>query len=198
LEAAGGSAGRVKLVAHSLSDDAALQGTIEPGCYLVVPPRVAMEARGFRERADEAEVPVFILTREPRMQTGMCPVVAVSPVTVRAYVEEPTEVDSSARKGRKKKTADEEPSGIDGPFGRFLAPSTAWMVKASEALGDAAIAQCATSDVAQRVELLYQRLLAVPEHEKLHQRLREACEEARRVKVPVPAAVKKLDDDEDE
>lgn len=179
---------RVKLVAHSLSDDAALQGTIEPGCYLVVPPRVAMEARGFRERADEAEVPVFVLTREPRMQTGMCPVVAVSPVTVRAYLEEPEAGESAVKKGRKKKGAEEDGDGsIEGPFGKFATPSVAWFVKAGEALGDAAIALCVTTDPVQRVELLYQRLLAVPEHEKLHQRLREACEEAQRVKVVVPA-----------
>jgi hypothetical protein len=207
LEAASASGGRVKLVSQSLSDDAALQAEIEPGCYLVVPPRVAMEARGFRERADAAEVPVFVLTREPQMRSTMCPIVAVSPVTVRAYIQEPEAVAEVKKPvARKKKGPEDEAvsagagsSIIEGAFGKFVTPSVAWFAKAGEALGDAAIAACVSGDVVQRAELLYQRLLAVPEHEKLHQRLREACEEARRVKVVVPVGgLKKTVEEEEE
>jgi hypothetical protein len=58
-------------------------------------------------------------------------------------------------------------------------PSLAWFVEAGEALGDEAIGQVAvTLSAASRVDALMDRLESVPHHEKLHQRLEEACREA--------------------
>ncbi len=71
------------------------------------------------------------------------------------------------------------------------------MLAASEALGDAAIAQAAAPTAADRACELFARLQACPDHEKLHQRLMEACELASREprkRKPVPQIPDELDE----
>jgi hypothetical protein len=208
----------------------------EAGVYFLVPPRVGSEARSIRATADQCEVPVIVVAREPMtgqgpgqwagpsMSTrgsgreadmaahassqglgGRCPVVAVGPVTVRAFVAEPGPVlaapaaATGGGKGRKKQAALNaeavvEVEAVPGPvvnaFGTFHRPSMQWILAAGEALGDAAIAQVSVTDPLARVEQLMLRLAAHSDHEKLHQRLREACEEAARLVATNPAAAR--------
>lgn len=157
--------------------------TIHPGCYIVCPPRVGAEARNIRQLADAAEIPVVVIAREPATRAGLCPVVAVGPVTVRAFVAEPAPATAKpAAKGRKgaKAAAATARSTPESIFGAWAPPPIEWVLAASEALGDAAIAQSVAPTAADRACELFARLQACPDHEKLHQRLMEACELAAR------------------
>lgn len=149
----------------------------EAGCYLFVPPRVGQEARTLRVRADQAGVPAIVLAREPRTSGGLCPIVSVGPVTARAYVAEPqSPVGQVSIKGKKKAKGTTAGGPVVNAFGTFVRPDVPWLLAACEALGDAAIEQVTSINCFQRVEPLFLRLQAFPDHEKLHQRLREACE----------------------
>ncbi len=144
------------------------------GCYLVCPPRVGADGRMLRDMADEKKVPVFVLVREPVTRDGLWPVVSVGPVTVRTKVEPfvaPAAKPSTAKgKGKVEKAA--APAVVG-------APSVKWFAASGEALGDEAIGQVAvTLSAAARVDLLMDRLESVQHHEKLHQRLEEACKDA--------------------
>lgn len=122
---------------------------IKAGCYLLEPPLVGADGRDLRERADAEQAPVVILVREPETKAGKWPVVMVGPVTVRIRIDPPKR------------------------------PDVAWMLRASEALGDAAIAGVNPEECAgDRVERLIQRLGTIVDHEKLHQALGEACSAA--------------------
>ena len=148
LEAIDASQDRVSVI-EKLPEESA---SIEPGCYLARPPLVGADGRMLRERADAARVPVFVLVREPTTRSGQVPIVMIGPITVRAYVQPPEDED---------------------------APGMPWFVAAAEAMGDAAITSVPESaSLEQRVNHLYARLGTVPEHEKLHQALAAACEEA--------------------
>jgi hypothetical protein len=139
--------GRLFQIDEPLSEDEKL----ESGCYLIEPPLVGADGRDLRERADREEVNICIVVREPKTHLGKWPVVMIGPVTVRTYMDPP---------------ADEEHATME------------WFIQAGEALGDAAIAAVdsdASSD--SRVDQYYDRLGTVTEHEKLHQRLEEACRE---------------------
>ncbi len=126
---------------------------IEAGCYLFQPPLVAADARAFREHADAQEVPVLVVCREPKTRLGQWPVVMIGPVTVRTRIPPPP----------KEK------------------PTIEWMVEASEALGDEAIAAVDRGrELTTQIVGLYDRLATCPEHEKLHQALEDACKEAAR------------------
>jgi len=58
-------------------------------------------------------------------------------------------------------------------------PAASWFLSAIEALGDAAIAGLSAGDpAAWRVDDLVEFLDALPEHEKLHQRLADECRRA--------------------
>ncbi|MFT3686215.1 MAG: hypothetical protein QM783_15045 [Phycisphaerales bacterium] len=166
-------AGRIVVVLESVQDP----GEIKPGCYLFCPPRVGAEARAFRQMADDARVPVIVLAREPVTRSGLCPIVAVGPVTVRAMVAEPAAGARPASKPKKPKT-DTAPTPPVSAFGAFVTPGIEWMLATCEALGDAAIEQSVSPSAADRAMELYARLQSVPDHEKLHQRLMEACEAA--------------------
>jgi len=129
------------------------EGTpVRAGCYLIQPPLVGADGREFRERALAAGVPVLVIVREPKTRLGLWPVVMIGPVTVRARIHPPkheTKVDM------------------------------AWMVAASEALGDAAIDDVDPEIPAvERVVALVDRLNTVVDHEKLHQHLMDVCHEA--------------------
>jgi hypothetical protein len=156
-------------------------GQIKSGCYLVVPPRVGVDGRAIREMADDAEVPVVVVVREPTTREGLCPVVSIGPVTIRAKVEMPTpgKPKSSAKKPAKKPGRNDAVVEPSGPG--HIIPGIEWFLETNEALGDAAIAAVPPHlPAANRVDLLLERLEAMPDHEKLHQRLMEACRDALR------------------
>ncbi len=143
------------------------------GCYLVCPPRVGADGRMLRDMADEKKVSVFVLVREPVTRDGLWPIVAVGPVTVRTKIEPyvPAPAKASAAKGKGKTEK--------GAASAVPVPPVKWFVAAGEALGDEAIGQVAvTLPAAARVDLLMDRLESVQHHEKLHQRLEEACKDA--------------------
>lgn len=150
-----------------------LAGSIEPGCYLICPPAIGLEARMLRERADSQQVPTFVLAREPITRTGLIPIVGVGRISVRARIL-PIRVDPATGEGIDLSSADAESDQM-----------LRWFEHAGEALGDAGIA---TVDVqehpAWRADDLIDRLEAVPDHEKLHQRLAEACRAAATVPEP--------------
>ena len=142
-----------------------LPRVVKPGFQLIVPPLAGIAARALRLRAQRAGVPVVVLAREPRTAAGLCPVVGVGapslsrwPVVARTRVTAPTSSDN-CRYG--------------------TPPSLEWFEAAGESLGDAAIASVgAALHPAHRVDELMLLLDAHPDHEKLHQRLADACREA--------------------
>ena len=127
---------------------------LEAKCYLLQPPLVGADARRLRLSALEREIPAVLLCREPKTQLGLCPVVAIGQVTVRARIDPPKKWDK---------------------------PDLAWFIDACEQLGDAAIETLdRTAEPARQVDALLERLDAVPDHEKLHQALADVCKEAAR------------------
>lgn len=176
-------------IVHLIDNELPPAEAIEPGLYLVQPPRVGLDGRTLREMADRQEVPVVIVVREPTTRAGLCPIVALGPVTVRtritppeALIRETEVVGAGVRTGVAAvakpacRTAGSKRKAVQaGP----AVPSIEWMLWACEQLGDSAIAQINPArNPVQRVEDLLLRLQAVPDHEKLHQRLAEACAEA--------------------
>lgn len=126
--------------------------SIAPGCYLIQPPLVGADGRELRERAFAAEVPILVVVHEPKTRLGLWPIVMIGPVTVRERVDPP-----------------KHESKVD----------VAWLISASEALGDAAIADVEPELPApDRVVALLDRLHTIVDHEKLHQALTGACHEA--------------------
>ncbi|MDX2116529.1 MAG: hypothetical protein SFZ24_13040 [Planctomycetota bacterium] len=136
-----------------------LTGTerIEPGCYLIEPTLVAMDGRELRDRALADGVLIFVLVREPQTKLGQWPLVAVGPATVRARVAPPKRVTIS------------------------------WVEQAGEALGDAALELVDPTEPADdRVDHLMDLLSTVVDHEKLHQALLHAAQEAHRESLAEP------------
>lgn len=142
-----------------------------PGCYLLEPPLLGVDALGVRAQLARRRVPALVLAREPAVrpghaEAGRIPVVAVGggeghagPVVVRVRVAPPE----------------------GGSF------TPAWMLAAQEALGDAAIAQIDPAWPADhRVDDLLERLEGIPDHEKLMQALEHACREAALMEAPTP------------
>lgn len=122
----------------SVGDPNMIVGAPMPGCLLIQPPMVGMDARAVRLEAESAKVPLIVLAREPLMRDGRWPIVASGSgvrwpderrgppggATVRARIQPPvpvTRVDSSP-------TRDEAPT-----------PPPAWFAKAIGALDDAAM-----------------------------------------------------------
>jgi hypothetical protein len=192
-------AGNVTLV----DGDLPLTSQLRPGCYLVQPPRVGLDGRTLREALDRAEIPGVVVVREPTTRTGLWPIVALGPCTVRVRLEPPRDlrpIPGKGRRGAKAATAgNSSKAGSKGGTGSkggvavrapteytirldpVGLPPVEWFESALEALGDAAIREI---DPARpcwlRVDELLLRLQTVPDHEKLHQRLAEACLEAAR------------------
>ena len=130
------------------------QMPIDPGCYLVQPPRVGAEARRFRQAALSRDVPVAVLCREPLTAAlGLCPIVAIcSSTTVRTTVDPPADPEN---------------------------PDLAWFVEGLEALGDWAIESIDPEmAIDRRIDAILGRLDAVLDHDRLHQCLHEACRKA--------------------
>lgn len=141
------------------------------GCVLFQPPLVALEARRFRIAADERELPVFVLTREPMTRAGEWPVVAVvGQLSIRVRLKPPPGVRPA-------------PGGMSGtcPTGDELTGPVPveWFTAAAEAVGDAAIAKLSPEDPpAHRALDCLDFLDAFPDHEKLHQQLELECRRA--------------------
>jgi hypothetical protein len=146
---------------------------IKPGCYLLAPPLVGADARELRERALADNIPVLVAAREPETRLGLWPIVTVGPLTVRTKIPPPKKIDAS------------------------------WVQKACESLGDAAVAQIDPGEcAADRVDHVMELLAAVVDHEKLHQSLRSACDEAHRDAVeeaarPKRASNRKVEEEEE-
>lgn len=203
-------AGRV----FQITGDLPLPGETQPGCYLIAPPRVGLDGRLLREQADRDGVPVVVVVREPLTRSGHWPIVALGPVTLRLKIDPPgpehlarPATKKSRTKGAARKGGDESPEPGAGAATSTLAddlppgvhPLPAWFVLANEALGDAAIASVDPSRALDvQIDELYQRLQAHPDHEKLHQRLREVCERAAQIGAkPAARSRPRFEDDDD-
>lgn len=129
-----------------------------PGCYLVEPILVAADARDLRERADEVQIPVIIVTHEPETKSGDWPLVAIGPTTIRCRV-------APAKKVTRE-----------------------WILAASEAIGDEAI-ETIEPDLSPEalVDELFDCLATIPDHDKLHQALMQACQQAHHAQAEAPS-----------
>ncbi|MBO6512680.1 MAG: hypothetical protein JJ974_01790 [Phycisphaerales bacterium] len=139
-----------------------LQDGPEHGAYLFAPNLVGADARQFRTAANNAGVPVFVLTREPQMSNGLWPIVGVGERVVRIRIEPPS-----------------NPEIIDA----------SWFTYASEQLGDQAIEDAKNAGepddpAAWLVDDFLDRLDACPEHEKFLMALADACKEATTMPTP--------------
>ncbi|MFA6045375.1 MAG: hypothetical protein WC718_10360 [Phycisphaerales bacterium] len=139
-----------------LRDLALPDGNAAPGCYLVEPPLVGVDARTVRDMLFRRKVPALVLAREPVTDRGLWPIVGVGfgqfqPVVVRVQVQPP-------------------PGDT---------PTPQWMLAAQEALGDAALLKIKPEWPADhRVEDVWDYFEAVPDHEKLSQAYVATCREA--------------------
>jgi len=146
---------------------------LQPGCVLFQPPLVAADARRYRIECLERDIPVAVLCREPLTQTRLQPLAALGAVVVRTKVRPPKRVDQ---------------------------PDREWFIDAMERLGDAAIDEIDPALVGvRRVDALLDRLDAVPDHEKLHQRLADAAHDAlKHADTSDPAPTRADADDDDQ
>lgn len=166
---------------------------LRAGCYLVRPPRVGLDGRMLREMADKCQVPIIVVTREPMTRQNLWPIVALGPVTVRTQVEPPEApppppppAPPAAHAARKRPAA--KPGPVSPPTPEptpadrdQILPDVEWFLRASEALGDAALDSIDPArSLPGRIEDLLLRLQAHPDHELLHQALGAACAEAAR------------------
>lgn len=166
-------AGRVTVVASKADLGDPATGPA-PGCYLVQPPMIGLDARLLRDAAWAARIPVAVLAREPLTRDGLWPVVGVGHRVARARVEPPACVGRWTRgDGDRPMTGDR----ITGPI------SAEWFAAAGEALGDAAVVEARASaqpgdPPAWVVDDFLDYLPACPDHEKFLQALAEACRAA--------------------
>ena len=141
--------GTVTIPAEPFTED----DEIDPGCYVVKPPMVGVDARRLRLAALERDVPVAVVCHEPITDLGLCPLVALSGnVVVRTKVDPPADPDR---------------------------PDLDWILDAIEALGDWAIQSMDAQRPPERfLDELLSRIDAVPEHLGLHECLEVACRTA--------------------
>jgi hypothetical protein len=139
---------------------------IEPGCYLLEPPAIGIEANTLREMCDRKKVPALVLCREPLTSAGKWPIVGVSgddreSLAVRVQVPPPRGFETEHK--------------LNGFHGPRPGPDPAWFLATQEALGNAAIAKIKPDlPPDYRAADLLELLRAVPDHEKLHQALMAA------------------------
>jgi hypothetical protein len=168
-----------------LSKPPARAEKFDAGFYLCQPPMIGKQARALRELLTARQIPALVLCREPLTRAGAWPIVAVTEgyepglgaaamfghaslrapqgLAIRAYIAPPAGVERT----------DSSPTR-DNAWDGSIVPSVAWFLAASESLGDAAIARASREPI-YRVDDLLDGLDAVPEHEKLHQRLADAA-----------------------
>lgn len=144
---------------------------LEPGCYLVQPPLIGLDARTLWQLGLRRQVPLVAMAREPLTRDGRWPIVAVSEVSVRTKVVTPAPIERVESRVSK--------DDFRGPV------SVEWFIDAYERLGDAGIASVRSGEpAAWRVDDLLERLGALPFHEKLHQALATAAREAMNEPLP--------------
>ncbi len=136
----------VSIIDDAFPDDV----KIKPGCYLVQPSLVGVDARRFRLIALENEIPIAVVCREPMTELKQWPIVALcGNVVVRTKIGPPDDLDK---------------------------PDVQWIKDALLELGDWAVESADVSMPIHRlVDELMTRLDAIPEHEALHHALRDAC-----------------------
>lgn len=145
---------------------------LEPGCYLLQPPLIGLDARTLWQLGLRRRIPLVALAREPLTRDGRWPIVAVSEVSVRMKVAPPGPVERVESRMAK------DDFRADIPV--------AWFVQVYEQLGDSAIASVDPREpAAWRVDDLLERLDALPFHEKLHQALAETARQAMREPLPL-------------
>ncbi len=153
---------------------AQLQEPPASGCVLVTPPLVGIEGRGYRDNAWGRRVAVLVVTREPRTDAGLWPVVAVEEGSYRAYVEPPAGV----REAPGTMCRDE----LDG------LPESEWFLSACAAIGRAILAKVAELEhPAWRTDDLIGAVLAHPDDDALHDALADAALKASRCPPPEEA-----------
>lgn len=127
------------------------------GCYLLKPPLIGADAPTLRALAFTQNVPVVIMTREPRTGAGRWPVVAVA-----SYRSFRIQLDVPKVNG--------------GEIGDEIGPDASWFMIAIEAVGDVGLASLKPKDPAVfRVDDLWELMMSLPEHEKIHQRFALEC-----------------------
>lgn len=173
-------AGRVVQIASA----AELGAEPGPGCYLVAPPLIGVDARQIRVQAWAAGIPVFVLCREPMTRDGHWPLVGVGEAVVRARIDPAPGVEPWAG-------SDGETRPMCGDrLTRAITPE--WFAAAGEALGDRAIADAQAAArpddgpdaLVWAVDDHLDRLEACPEHEKFIQALARACRAAMGASTP--------------
>tara|TARA_R110000782_G_scaffold13976_22_gene41047 strand:- start:4786 stop:5547 length:762 start_codon:yes stop_codon:yes gene_type:complete len=147
----------------------------EPGCYLVQPPLIGLDARQIRDAAWARNIPVFVLCREPMTRDAHWPLVSVGERVVRVRIDPPPGVEPV-------RAAD---GGPRPPTGDLMSADITpeWFAAAAEALGDRAIADASAAaqpddPPAWVVDDHLDLLEACPDHEKFMQALAAACRAA--------------------
>lgn len=138
---------------------------LEPGCYLLQPPLIGLDARTLWQLGLRRQIPLVALAREPLTRDGRWPIVAVSEVSIRTKVDTPEPVERVESRMSK--------DDFKGTI------PVSWFLDAYERLGDRGMASIDPNEpAAWRVDDLLERLGALPFHEKLHQALADAARQA--------------------
>jgi len=150
---------------HAVRGADDLPRPLRPGCALIIPPMIGADGRALIRMALKRRVPLMVLTREPMTRKLTWPIVGLAERSFRAYVNPPVPLEYADDRMVRDR--------FDG------AVPVEWFAAAGEALGDAAIASVdAELHPWWRVDDLLVALEAIPEHEKLHQALEQACRAA--------------------
>ncbi len=144
----------------------------EPGCYLIQPPLIGVDARQIRQLFWNARIPAFVLCREPLTREHLWPIVGVGERVARVRIAPPPGVERWT-----------DTTGQPRPMcgDRITAPiHPDWFAHAGEELGDQAIVEAHASaeegdPLAWLVDDFLDYLEACPEHEKFMQALAAAC-----------------------
>lgn len=125
------------------------EGALASGCYVVMPPNVAADARQIRMNGLMQECSVVAFACEPRTQAGLLPVAVVGPCALRARLK---------------------------PVKAF---TVSWCLKVVEALSSEALMYMdRTRPIEKQVDVLMDYLDALPESEEFHLELAEAARKA--------------------
>ena len=143
--------GSVRVVDDAISETMELTA----GRYLLQPPLVGADARRLIQFGREQEVPIAVICREPRTQTGLIPIVAIAPgTTIRARIDPPSKESQ---------------------------PSVAWFKTALDSIGEAALDRIDPADGQERrIDALLGCLDAIPDYDPVYARLIGTLEEATR------------------
>jgi hypothetical protein len=161
----------------------ALRAAPSPGCYLIQPPLVAIDARGLRDRADARKVPILIIAREPMTLSGHWPVVAATTgLSIRIRISPPFPLQR-----------------LDSGWTRddlSQPPPPDWFLSAADAISREGLKRLDPADAAAwRVDDLMVLLEAHPDDELIHQALGDTCREALSQPLPEGPRPRRLRDD---